>query len=84
MTAYVTDGALSTVTPIDLASDTPGKPISLIGKAGADAIAISSNGAAAYVANQPSSTVTPIDLATKKPEKPIKIGSGWIRDLKRS
>ena len=77
MTAYVTDGALSTVTPIDLASDTPGKPISLSGKVGADAIAISSNGAAAYVANQPSSTVTPIDLATNKPEKPIKIGSGW-------
>jgi YVTN family beta-propeller protein len=77
MTAYVTDGALSTVTPIDLAADTPGKPISLSGKVGADAIAISSNGAAAYVANQPSSTVTPIDLATNKPEKPIKIGSGW-------
>jgi DNA-binding beta-propeller fold protein YncE len=77
ITAYVADGALSTVTPINLATNTPGKPISLSGKAGADAIAISSNGAAAYVANQPSSTVTPINLATNKPEKPIKIGSGW-------
>ena len=77
MTAYVADGAHSTVTPIDLATDTPGKPISLSGKIGADAIAISSNGAAAYVANQPSSTVTPIELATSKPEKPIKIGGGW-------
>lgn len=77
MTAYVADGALSTVTPIDLATDTPGKPINLSGKVGADAIAISSNGAAAYIANQPSSTVTPIELATNKAEKPIKIGSSW-------
>jgi YVTN family beta-propeller protein len=77
ITAYVADGALSTVTPIDLTTNTPGKPISFSGKVGADAIAISTNGAAAYVANQPSSTVTPIDLATNKPEKPIKIGSGW-------
>ena len=77
MTAYVADGASSTVTPIDLATGTPGASISLTGKVGADAIAISSNGAAAYVANQPSSTVTPIDLATNRAEKPIKIGSGW-------
>jgi len=76
-TAYVADGATSTVTPIDLATGTPRKPISLNGKTGADAIAISSNGAAAYVANEPSSTVTPIDLATNRPEKPIKIGGGW-------
>jgi DNA-binding beta-propeller fold protein YncE len=77
MTAYVADGALSTVTPIDLATGTPGQPISIGEKVGADAIAISPNGAAAYVANQPSSTVTPIDLATDKPGEPIKIGSGW-------
>lgn len=76
-TAYVADGALSTVTPIDLANGTHGKPISLSGQVGSDAIAISSNGAAAYVANQPSSTVTPIDLNTNRAEKPIKIGSGW-------
>jgi YVTN family beta-propeller protein len=76
-TAYLADGLSSTVTPIDLATDTPGKPISINGKVGADAIAIAPNGAAAYVANQPSSTVTPIDLATSKPEKPIKIGGGW-------
>jgi DNA-binding beta-propeller fold protein YncE len=76
-TAYVTNGIASTLTPINLATDTPGKPISLGGKPGGDAIAISSNGAAAYVANQPSSTVTPIDLTTDRPEKPIKIVSGW-------
>jgi DNA-binding beta-propeller fold protein YncE len=76
-TAYVTNGIASTVTPINLATGTPGKPIRLSGKPGGDAIAISSNGAAAYVANQPSSTVTPIDLTTNRPEKPIKIVSGW-------
>jgi DNA-binding beta-propeller fold protein YncE len=76
-TAYVTNGVAGTVTPISLATGTPGKPIRLSGKPGGDAIAISSNGAAAYVANQPSSTVTPIDLTTNRPEKPIKIVSGW-------
>lgn len=77
MTAYVADGASSTVTPVDLATGALGRPISLTGKIGSDAIAISSNGAAAYVANEPSSTVTPINLATNRPEKPIKIGTGW-------
>jgi YVTN family beta-propeller protein len=76
-TAYVADGATSTVTPVDLATGTPGKPIILSGKPGADAIAISPDGTTAYVANQPSSTVTPIDLATGTPEKPINIGHGW-------
>ncbi|HTU95332.1 MAG TPA: YncE family protein [Solirubrobacteraceae bacterium] len=77
MTAYVADGASSTVTPVDLATGALGKQISLTGKIGSDAIAISSNGAAAYVANQPSSTVTPINLATNTAETPIKIGGGW-------
>jgi DNA-binding beta-propeller fold protein YncE len=77
LTAYVADGLSSTVTPIDLATGVPGKPITISGKVGADAIAIAPNGAAAYVANQPSHTVTPIDLTTLKPEKPIKIGGGW-------
>jgi YVTN family beta-propeller protein len=76
-TAYVADGASSTVTPIALATNTPGKPIGLSGKPGADAIAISPDGTTAYVANQPSSTVTPIDLATAAAEKPIKVGHGW-------
>jgi DNA-binding beta-propeller fold protein YncE len=76
-TAYVANGASSTVTPINLATNTPGQPISLSGKPGADAIAISANGAAAYVANQPSGTVTPINLATNTPGRPIKIGEGF-------
>jgi YVTN family beta-propeller protein len=76
-TAYVANGASSTVTPINLATDRPGKPIRISGKLGADAIAITPDGSAAYVANQPSSTVTPIDLATNTPGKPIEIGHGW-------
>jgi YVTN family beta-propeller protein len=76
-TAYVANGASSTVTPIDLATNTAGKPINLSGKPGADAIAITPDGTTAYVANQPSSTVTPIDLATNTAGKPIKVGQGW-------
>jgi len=76
-TAYVTNGASGTVTPIDVATGKPGEPIKISGKPGADAIAISADGTTAYVANQPSSTVTPIYLATGTPEKPIKIGHGW-------
>jgi YVTN family beta-propeller protein len=76
-TAYVTNGASGIVMPIDLATNTAGKPIHIRGKPGADAIAISPDGTTAYVANQPSSTVTPIDLATGTPEKPIDFGHGW-------
>jgi YVTN family beta-propeller protein len=76
-TAYVTNGASGTMTPIDVATDKPGKPIKIGGKPGADAIAISADGTTAYVANQPSSTVTPIYLATGTPEKPISFGHGW-------
>jgi YVTN family beta-propeller protein len=76
-TAYVTNGASGTVTPIDVATNMPGKPIKISGKPGSDAIAISPDGTTAYVANQPSSTVTPIYLATGTPEKPIRFGHGW-------
>ncbi len=76
-TAYVANGASSTVTPINLKTDRAGKPIKISGKLGADAIAITPDGSAAYVANQPSSTVTPIDLAAGKAGKPIEIGHGW-------
>ncbi len=76
-TAYVSNGASGTVTPIDLATSTPGKPIAVGGKPGTDAIAITPDGTTAYVANQPSSIVTPIDLATNTTEKPIRVGHGW-------
>ncbi len=72
------------MTPIDLTTNTAGKPIKVGGKPLAMAfygdpmaIAITPDGTTAYVANQPSSTVTPIDLATDKPGKPIEIGHGW-------
>jgi YVTN family beta-propeller protein len=76
-TAYVTNGASGTVTPIDVATNMPGKPIKISGKPGADAIAINPDGTTAYVANQPSSTVTPINLATGTPGKPIRFGHGF-------
>jgi YVTN family beta-propeller protein len=75
--AYVANGESSTVTPVDLATNTAGKPIKVSGKLGSDAIAITPDGTTAYVANQPSSTVTPINLTTSTPGKPIKVGQGW-------
>ena len=74
-TAYVINSGGGTVTPIDLATNTAGKPIDVPGEP--VALTAAPDGAAAYVANQPSSTVTPINLRSNKPEKPIKIGSGW-------
>jgi hypothetical protein len=76
-TAYLANGESSTVTPVDLATSTAGKPIKVSGKPGSDAIAITPDGTTAYVANQPSSTVTPVNLTTSTPGKPIRIGQGW-------
>jgi DNA-binding beta-propeller fold protein YncE len=78
-TAYVVSGATGsgsgpssdqTVTPIDLTTNTAGKPIILTNPA--DAIAIAPDGRTGYVSNGfPSRTVTRIDLVTNKPGKPI-------------
>jgi DNA-binding beta-propeller fold protein YncE len=76
-TAYVANGASGTVTPVNLTTGTPGKPISIKGEPGSDAIAITPDGSTAYVANQPSGTVTPINLTTGTPGKPIKVGHSW-------
>lgn len=78
-TAYVANYTSNTVTPIDLATDTSGKPIPVgVGPAG---IAIAPNGKTAYVTDDGSAsslgdTVTPIDLVTGKPEAAITVGSG--------
>ncbi len=68
-----------TVTPIDAASNTPGRPIPV--GPGPMAIAITPDGQKAYVANagwwnHPGHTVTPINLATNTPGKPIPVGAG--------
>lgn len=63
------------MTPITVATNTPGTPIPDAGKGGF-AIAITPDGKAAYVANDGSSTVTPIDLATNTAGTPVRVGSG--------
>lgn len=78
-TAYVTNYTSNSVTPIDLSTDTPGKPIPVgVGPAG---IAIAPDGKMAYVTDDGSSaslgdTVTPINLETGKPGAPITVGGG--------
>ena len=68
--AYVTNQEDGTVTPIDLATNKPGKRIKT-GKS-PKAIAITPDGTRAYVAG--ASGVTPIDLTINKPGTPIDAG----------
>jgi YVTN family beta-propeller protein len=77
-TAYIANYSSGTVTPINLATNTPGKPIPVGGSPAA--IAITPDGKTAYVANSSSGTVTPINLATNTPGKPIRVGRSpvWI------
>jgi YVTN family beta-propeller protein len=72
-TAYVI-GSGGTVTPIDLATSTPGKPIDL--RWPPDAIVITPDGRTAYITNGfPSRTLTPMDLTTNTPGKPVQLSS---------
>ena len=70
--AYVANNGDDTVTPIDLATGTPGTPIP-VGH-NPYAIAITPDGKIAYVANFNGNTVTPIDLASGTPGTPIPVG----------
>jgi DNA-binding beta-propeller fold protein YncE len=75
--AYVINSGGGTVTPIDLATSTAGKPIDIAGEP--VALTAAPDGRTAYVvtgatsSHGPSSnqTVTPIDLTTNTAEKPI-------------
>ncbi|HEV2371270.1 MAG TPA: YncE family protein [Streptosporangiaceae bacterium] len=62
-----------TVTPITIATDSPGQPI----RVGDNpvSIRIAPDGKTAYVVNTGSATVTPITTATNTPEQPIKFNS---------
>ncbi|MBV8527045.1 MAG: beta-propeller fold lactonase family protein [Candidatus Dormibacteraeota bacterium] len=77
-TAYVANhgGSPPVVTPIDVATNTAGSPISLPSGVGPFAIAISPDGATAYVTDKGNSTVTPIKLATRTVGTAISVGSG--------
>ena len=69
-TAYVTNEARNTVTPIDVATNTPGAEITV--GSGPFAVAITPDGKTAYVTNSASNSVTPIDVATNTPGAEIK------------
>jgi YVTN family beta-propeller protein len=61
------------VTPITVATNTPGTPIPV--STAPAGIAITPDGKTAYVANGGSATVTPITVATNTPGTPIPVGS---------
>jgi YVTN family beta-propeller protein len=71
-TAYVTNAGSESVTPIDLATNTPGGAIK-VGKLPLG-MAITPDGKTAYVVNVGSNSVTPIDVATNTPGEEIKVG----------
>ena len=73
VTAYVTNSISGTVTPVNLATNTPGTPITV--GAVPFGIAITPDGTTAYVTNSDSDTVTPINLATNTPGTPITVGA---------
>ena len=76
-TAYVANYGSNTVTPITIATNTPGTPIT-VGSVGCApyGIAITPNGQTAYVTINCSGTVTPITIATNTAGTPITVGSG--------
>jgi YVTN family beta-propeller protein len=73
-TVYVSNQSSNNVTPIAVATNTPGPPIPVgIGPAG---VAVTPDGATAYVTNFSSNNVTPIAVATNTPGPPIPVGIG--------
>ena len=77
-TAFVTNYTDGTVTPVNLVTGRPGRPIHV--GSGPAGIAITPNDKMAYVTDAGSApigdTVTPIDLKTDKALRPIKVGLG--------
>ncbi len=71
-TAYVTNEASESVTPIDIATNTPGAAIP-VGSL-PSGVAITPDGKTAYVTNHFSNSVTPIDTATNTPGPAIMVG----------
>ncbi|HEX3974654.1 MAG TPA: hypothetical protein VHW96_00235 [Solirubrobacteraceae bacterium] len=79
-TAYVGNEGDGTVTPITLATNTPGPPILVDPSPGPTgpspaAIAVTPDGRTAYVAVSGRSWVTPIDVVTNTPGTPIPVGA---------
>ncbi len=72
-TAYVTNFASGTVTPINTVTNTARSPVTLGGAP--NALAITPDGATAYVSDYGSGTVTPITIATNRAGHSITVGS---------
>ena len=72
-TAYVTDLAGDSVTPVGAETSSVGARI-LVGEA-PDAVAVTPNGKTVYVANLVGNSVTPIDVATNKAGTEIPVGT---------
>ena len=72
-TAYVTNEDSKSVTPIELATNTPGKEITV--GTFPRGIAITPDGNTAYVTNEGSKSVTPIDVASNEAGPEITVGS---------
>lgn len=74
-TAYLTNLGTGTITPVDVATGTPGSPVAVGGYP--YGIAIAPDGATAYVTDLIGNFVTPIDLATHTTEPAIHgVGTG--------
>ena len=80
--AYVTEigggsNGPSNVTPIDTENNTPGQPITGIGRTPI-AIAITPDGTTAYVSDSTEAAITPINLVTGFAETPFTIGANVV------
>ena len=75
-TLYVDNQISGTVTPISIATNTPGKPIKA--GSGPTTMEITPNGKMIYAVDSGPllGTVTPISTAANAPGKPIKVGKG--------
>src|SRR5262249_39617392 len=75
-TAYVANAGSSSITPINLATNTPGTPL-VGGFATPRELTITPDGRTLYVPNNASgaTTITPFDLATGTPGAPINVGA---------
>ena len=73
-TAYVANQSASTLTPIDVATDTAGTAISLPDVT--DSIAITPSGSKAYLTSKSGNEVIPVTLSTSTAGTPITVGTG--------
>ena len=78
VTAYVTNSGSglnsvdNSITPIDVATNTPRTAIPVVSQP--QGVAFSPDSTTLYVANSGGNTVTPIDAATNTPGTPITVG----------